>query len=146
MAKAEVEPEGEPVEGEEEGEGEGEQEPEALGVEADAKGEPQVPEGFQLCPLCAGAGAVPEDVRGDPNSQPCTVCRGYGKLVTGSLVAQHAIIDCEDCRATGYVTRLRQAPAARAAPSSEYGPPAAGSVLEEPAPWRHQEPAEPASY
>lgn len=146
MAKAEVEPEGEPVDVDGEEEGEGEEEPEGLGVEFDATGEPRVPEGYQLCPVCDGGGAIPEDVRGDPNSRPCGVCHGYGRLVTGSLVAAHAVVDCLDCNAQGYVTRLRPAPTAQPAQSQEYGPPPAGSVLEEPAPWRHPEPAEPASY
>lgn len=76
-----------------------------LGVEATTTGEPVVPDGFNLCPACHGAGCVPDDVKEDPTVERCTDCNGLGVVLTGSLNPEHAAKQCLSCTGTGYRTR-----------------------------------------
>lgn len=112
------------LEDEDEAERETETEP-GTGVEPDTEGEPQVPEGFLLCPLCAGAGAVPDDVAAAPDSQTCETCHGRGIVTTGSLVPDRVTIPCTACAGNGYVTRRQeyQPPPPAPEPPPVYGPP-----------------------
>lgn len=109
--RAETEPEpAEPAEGEGEGEEEEEAEP-TEGVTPDASGEPQIPAGYQLCGVCAGAGIIPDDVRPDPTVQTCATCNGRGQVLTGSLVPDYVLQACPECQGRGHVPRQQPQPA-----------------------------------
>lgn len=102
-----------PAEGEGEGEGEADAiaAPPAPGVEPDPTGEPVLPEGMKLCPVCTGAGAVPEFIHEDPQTETCSTCGGIGELVTGSLIPDQAVQRCRDCGGAGFVSKLPPVPA-----------------------------------
>ena len=73
----------------------------AFDVEAFVK---MLPPGVALCPHCIGMGWVVEDPPFDPTTSSCPVCRGHGRVRTGSLkTGADAERDCVRCNGRGWV-------------------------------------------
>ena len=81
--------------------------------------------GERPCPTCDGAGAIPYGVMQSPRYHACDECGGVGQVLTGALVAESAVVDCEACLGRGY--RETQPPAA-GGPDLQPGPGAPGQA------------------
>jgi hypothetical protein len=81
--------------------------------------------GERPCPTCDGAGSIPYGVMQSPRYHACDECGGVGQVLTGALVAESAVVDCEACLGRGY--RETQPPAA-GGPDLQPGPGAPGQA------------------
>jgi hypothetical protein len=121
---------------------------------------------FNTCPLCQVAGyamqyppgEVPIEQRlavmhvlGDRDernlelapsdeAQPCPICKGQGRLKTGSLNPEHATKECSACSEKGYVNNLEQGQIAARLQASAPPPPPPTPI------WQAQTAAQPPAF
>lgn len=67
--------------------------------------------GFTLEPHVSDANA-PESAR----HEACPDCQGHGRVQSGSVRPEYAVIDCPSCSGWGYTTRITPVPTLAAAP------------------------------
>lgn len=72
------------------------------GAEPDTDNEDDAPQGMKHCPLCEGAGVVPDVVMQDEAREACDKCGGLGMVATGSLMAEFAMSSCVHCNGGGW--------------------------------------------
>lgn len=87
------------------------------------------------CPMCGGAGELPNEPPPDPKSDRCVTCKGWGKVYTGSLVEGHAIRECPTCQGQGWTEKAPSfappAPASRTAAEAPEAPGATWDAVNE---------------
>lgn len=72
------------------------------------------PDELHACPTCEGVGYTPElqeaepELVQDPFTETCERCRGNGQTKSGATALGLAVIPCNGCGGSGYVTKPEQ--------------------------------------
>ena len=95
--------------------------------ESQGEGESDDPQGMSRDPAAVGerlrdiaereaqeaeseSGDEPPPAQYDPRTRTCPICKGWGRLLTGSLITGHDERTCWNCAGTGYEEAVRSAP------------------------------------